>query len=247
MKTKRHFWKFGLITGSLLFSSIVELVKLIFGSGSISLDSIEGQKLLESSSYRRNYELLNYYFTAQNKFNYCGVASAAIVLNALSTTTSTGFEKNDSSAITQHDVFENKIKPVILFGSVFLGMTLEQLEKLFKAYCVNAKAYYAKFITINEFRNLAKLSLNQSDTFVVVNYSRTWAGLSGHISPLVAYSLAEDSFLILDVTQKNSSVWMKTRTLYSAMNTYDLTSINFWSIKSRGFVVVTRNFDVAEM
>ena len=226
----------------LLFSFIVEFIELIFGSSSISLNSTKGRELLEKSSYRRNYELLNYYFTAQNKFNYCGVASTAIVLNALSTT-STNFEKNGSSTFTQHDVFENKIKPEILFGSVFLGMTLEQLRKLFKAYCVNAKAYYAKFITIDEFRNLAKSSLNRSDTFVVVNYSRTWAGLSGHISPLVAYSSAEDSFLILDVTHENSSVWMKTKMLYSAMNIYDLASVDFWSIKSRGFIVVTRNYD----
>ena len=58
----------------------------------------------------------------------------------------------------------------------------------------------------------------------------------GHISPLAAYDIESDRFLILDVARyKYPPVWVTTADLFAAMKTTDSDNEN----KTRGFVLVT--------
>ena len=56
---------------------------------------------------------------------------------------------------------------------------------------------------------------------MIVNYYRKAMGeeVGGHISPLAAYDVKADRFLVLDVARyKYPPVWVKTADLFAAMN-----------------------------
>ena len=50
------------------------------------------------------------------------------------------------------------------------------------------------------------------------------AGLSGHISPLAAYSRTRDMALVMDVWWETRPVWVKLSDLWNAMDQVDPTS-----------------------
>lgn len=252
MKSKQYFLKFFPIDSFYqnLFSF---LIKLVFGSGRflqdlfqpdsvdlIELESNEGKELLVNSSSRLNYELLYNNFQSQDKFNYCGVATTAIILNAfrLSFTHS----RHDlASDITQKEVFEDKIKPKLFFKDIFLGLSLKDLEQLLEAYSLNTEMHYAdESLGLEEFRSLAASTIDKPDSFVIVNY---WRGSLnqkgwGHISPLGAYSSEIDSFLIIDVaSSRYPSFWVKTKMLYSAIKVREFVLFG----RPRGLLLVSRN------
>ena len=63
---------------------------------------------------------------------------------------------------------------------------------------------------------------------ILVNYHMSvlgqLAGLSGHISPLAAYSRARDMALLMDVWWETRPVWVKLPDLWNAMDQVDPTS-----------------------
>ena len=199
-------------------------------SKTISLYSREGRKLLRLSLYQRNYQLLErkLKFEKQVWISYCGVASTAIVLNAMT----------DSDLYVQFNPFESDKKQIISPIEVLSGMKLKQLGQLLEEHEMNVRVFFARSTNIEQFRDLAKEYLNKSDCFVIVNYFRKLLDQFGwgHISPLGAYNSEADSFLILDVAQNRSPVWVKTDILYRAMIAND----GLFN-ESRGFVLVTRN------
>ena len=77
-------------------------------------------------------------------------------------------------------------------------------------------------------------NLKRAGDYVVVNYRRDEVGQkgSGHISPLGAYDVESDSFLVLDVNPASAGwVWMPTVTLIKGMRTFD-------TLENRGYVLV---------
>ena len=196
----------------------------------IPLYSREGRKLLRLSRYQRNYQLLERKLKLEKQvwISYCGVASTVIVLNAIT----------NSSLYVQFDPFDSTKKQIISPIEVLSGMKLKQLGQLFEEYETNAQIFYARSTNIEQFRDLAKQYLGKSGCFVVVNYLRKLLDQFGwgHISPLGAYNSEADSFLILDVAQNRSPVWVKTNILYQAMIAND----GLFN-ESRGFVLVDRN------
>ena len=60
---------------------------------------------------------------------------------------------------------------------------------------------------------------------ILVNYHMSvlgqLAGLSGHISPLAAYSRARDMALLMDVWWETRPVWVKLPDLWNAMDQVD--------------------------
>lgn len=115
-------------------------------------------------------------------------------------------------------------------------MTLLELEGLFKSYSVEVKTFHGADISLEKFRQLIVQNLRQPENFVVINYLRRNLGQKGggHISPIVAYHEPSDRFLILDVARyRYSPVWVKSKTLWEAINTVDSTSG-----KTRGFILV---------
>ena len=63
---------------------------------------------------------------------------------------------------------------------------------------------------------------------ILINYHMSvlgqLAGLSGHISPLAAYSSTRDMALLMDVWWETRPVWVKLPDLWNAMDQVDPTS-----------------------
>ena len=252
MNLKKYFGKIFLID-HFLHNIFSIFIKLFFGNRSflqgsfqpdsfdlIELDSNEGQELLANSSCSLNYDLLSKNIQAQDTFNYCGVATIVMILNAFASN-STHSLLDFPSITTQKSVFENRIKPTLFLNKVFLGLTLKQLKQLFETYSLKTTVYYAEeSLSLERFRDLSASNLNKPNSFVIVNYWRRSLNQKGwgHISPLGAYNSEVDSFLILDVARhRYPSVWVKTKILYSAMR---IREFSFFG-KPRGFLVVSKN------
>ena len=207
-----------------LFNSSLPLSHAI-----VKLESEEGKKLFLTSSFQENHKLLFNFFEQQIWFSYCGVASATMILNAL---------KSDTTHV-QLGINDNQKKQVIFPLRALCGMTLRELKNLFDNYNLSTQIFYADRVDLNTFRKLAIQALEQSNSFVVVNYSRRTLGQMGwgHFSPLSAYNSVADKFLVIDVAKdpEKSSVWIDTKILYSAMYTKDV-----WAKKFRGFIVAKK-------
>ena len=78
-------------------------------------------------------------------------------------------------------------------------------------------------------------NLRKPEDYVIVNYRREAVGQrgGGHISPLGAYDVVTDSFLVLDVNPAAAGwVWMSAPTLIKGMRTFD-------TVENRGYVLVS--------
>ena len=78
-------------------------------------------------------------------------------------------------------------------------------------------------------------NLRKPDDYVIVNYRREAVGQrgGGHISPLGAYDVVTDSFLVLDVNPAAAGwVWMSASTLIKGMRTFD-------TVENRGYVLMS--------
>ena len=205
----------------------------------IALNSQLGKQKLFDSELKFDYLPLSSHFVTQSKLSYCGVASMTMVMNSIDLSNSIVPQYGNSYAFTQDNILNEETEKILpAWRLSLLGMTLEQLGHLFETYPIKSHVFYAETVTSKEFRNLAKLALDETGSFVVVNYSRNVLDQKGfgHISPLAAYNAEIDSFLILDVARyRYPSVWVKAKTLYEAMNTND-----FISGKTRGFVIINK-------
>ncbi len=74
------------------------------------------------------------------------------------------------------------------------------------------KVYHTSESSLEEFRSSVVTNLKQPSNFVLVNYLRKSIGQEkgGHISPIAAYNMQTDRFLILDVSRyKYPPIWVK--------------------------------------
>ena len=204
---------------------------LALPSNLISLDSDLGQRLLFESHTQQNYVMLSQQFQTQKLPAYCGVASGAIVLNAL----------DPSARPWNQDTFftpaAQKIRSPYLVA--LLGMSLAQLAALLKSHQVQVETHYAAETTLEQFRTHIKENLARDRDFVIVNYERAGIGQvnGGHISPIAAYHEASDRFLIEDVSSyKYPPVWVSATDLWRATNTIDITSL-----RTRGYLLVRQS------
>ncbi len=204
----------------------------------LPLNSDRGALLLRQSKAQADFVPLSSQFVTQDNQAFCGVASLAMVLNAL------GIDAPDAAAwdqdyFTQENVLNSQTEAIIARSLIARqGLTLAELAGIFATYPVTAEIHYGGEIGVDEFRALAIANLQDPQNFMVINYLRAAIGQErgGHISPLAAYSAASDRFLILDVSRyKYPPVWVKTTELWQAMNTLDRTSG-----KNRGFLVLQK-------
>lgn len=206
----------------------------------ISLDSDAGERLLLESEARRPYLPLTIHFVTQKTQSYCGIASMAMVLNALGVPAPDTPEYAPYRIYTQDNVL-NEATERILPQAVLLqrGTTLDQLGAILASHGVEVAVRHASDVKPEAFRSQAVEYLSQPNHYVVVNYLRRQIAQErgGHISPLAAYDAKTDRFLILDVARyKYPPVWVKSADLFAAMNTPDAANQN----RSRGFVLVRR-------
>jgi hypothetical protein len=200
----------------------------------VALDSPEGQRLFAEADARADFFPLSEQLVSQRRANFCGVASAVTVLNALQVAAP---EDGDVGApyFTQ-DNFWNERARGVLSPTMMPGITLDQLADLLQCHPATAHATHAADTTLEAFRAVAAKNLATPGDFLIVNYDRAGVGQEtmGHISPLGAYNSKADKILLLDVARyKYPPVWADTAALFAAMKTKD-----FVSDRTRGFVVV---------
>jgi glutathione-S-conjugate glycine hydrolase len=211
----------------------------------IPLDTAEGRRLLFGSEAHGSFLPLAAHFLTQDTQTYCGVASIAMVLNAMTVPAPTTSDYAPHRLFTQDNLFSGRTDGIISADRVARqGMSLRQVAQILRAYGVEAEALLASDSNVNAFRDLAVEALQGADRHVIVNYARSALGQDaiGHISPLGAYDADSDRFLVLDVARyKYPPVWVETTALFAAMAaTVDGLD------RSRGFVLVRRQGAAAE-
>lgn len=121
------------------------------------------------------------------------------------------------------------------------GLNLDELARKLKLYLLNVHAHHAildvnsKKNPITRFRHDLMAYLNDSDTFIIVNYHGKALGkkVGGHFSPVAAYHEASDSVLVMDVAgHKHPWFWVSVTDLYHAMATKD-------GRDTRGYLIIS--------
>jgi hypothetical protein len=227
-----------LVTGASL-SLAVPLAQgqtLPLDPGLVALDSPRGELLMRQSKAQTDYLPLLSHFVTQDNQAFCGVASMAMVLNAL------GIPRAPSpqwqmNYFTQDNLLTPDTETIIPRTTIAKqGLTLAQLAEILQRYPVNVDIHYGSEISLSDFRRKLNQNLSQPGNYILVNYLRATIGQQrgGHISPIGAYNAATDHVLILDVSRyKYPPVWVKTEALWRAIGTLDSTSA-----KSRGFLSI---------
>jgi hypothetical protein len=199
-----------------------------------------GEALLIDADAREAYFSLASNFLTQKNQAYCGVASIVMVLNAMQLPAPVVPEFDPYRTFTQDNVLDARTEAVLPREVIMKkGMTLDQIGGLLSLQPVTVEVHHAADSSLDAFRGKAREYLAKPDHFVIVNYLRKAIGQEkgGHISPLAAFDVESDRFLILDVARyKYPPVWVKASELFAAMNTQDADNQN----KTRGFVLVSK-------
>jgi hypothetical protein len=202
----------------------------------VPLTSFQGQVLLRDSEALADYVPLTSQFVTQINQAFCGVASTVMVLNALGIPAPLAPEW-ERGYFTQENVFNDQTEAIIARDAIARqGLTLAELAGILETYPVRAEIYYGSDVSLDEFRSLIRANLETPGNYVLINYLRRAIGQErgGHISPLAAYDVDTDQFLILDVSRyKYPPVWVQAETLWESINTVDSVSG-----KTRGFLLV---------
>ena len=203
----------------------------------ISLTSSEGQALLQESEARADYIALTNHFVTQKNPAFCGVATMAMVLNALEVPAPIAPEWNQNY-FTQENLLNTTTETIVPRAVVRRqGMTLAELAGVFESHTTNVEIHYGSDVDLEAFRTLLVQNLAEPGNFVAINYLRRAIAQErgGHISPLAAYDAQSDRFLILDVSRyKYPPVWVEAETLWQAIRTTDSVSG-----KTRGFLTIS--------
>ncbi|MGB3201947.1 MAG: phytochelatin synthase family protein [Nodosilinea sp.] len=202
----------------------------------IPLTSAEGQVLLRDSEALADYVPLTSQFVTQINQAFCGVASMAMVLNALEVPAPLA-PQWERHYFTQENLFNEQTEAIISQGAIARqGLTLAELAGILETYPVAAAIHYGSDVSLEEFRDQIRANLETPGNYVLINYLRRAIGQErgGHISPLAAYDADSDQFLILDVSRyKYPPVWVQAETLWESINTTDSVSG-----KTRGFLLI---------
>lgn len=201
-----------------------------------SLTSEAGQALLMESEAVADYIPLASEFTTQVNQAFCGIASIAMVLNALEVEAPLAPEW-ERNYFTQDNLFNEQTEAIIPRDVITRqGLTLAELAGLFETYPVTAEIYHGEDVSVDEFRDLIVQNLSEPDNYVVINYLRRAINQErgGHISPIAAYDADTDQFLVMDVSRyKYPPVWVSAQELWASTDTVDSVSG-----KTRGFLLI---------
>ena len=225
--------------------------------------SPEGLARLGVATARVDFAALANQFEAQYNAAFCGPTSAAIVLNAIDRSSgrlprdTQRLRPGDDRYVrdparlveprhTQDSVITKGRKtraqvlgePTVINGREQRdgGYQLRQLDEMLRANgATTSMTVVADSTDIAEVRTRLIESLGREGDYVIVGYRRRDVGQAGggHLSPLGAYDMATDSFLVMDVNPASAGwVWMPTPTLVKGMQTFD-------TVENRGFIVVS--------
>ena len=187
--------------------------------------------------YSNDFFMLQAGWDVQMNQAYCGVASAAAVMNSWRPSLSSvpvDPVYDPYQYATQENLFNDCVqKNVIVRNDTFDGLltapgglNLGQLQKLLQCYDFNVTAHFVDpaNVTIEYVRQVLEEALRNPAQRVIVNFDRHALGQNGggHFSPVASYSQKEDAFLIMDVAKyKYPPVWIPTERLYISLATED--------------------------
>lgn len=229
------FCAMALLSSPTSFAQTLPLPETLVAAASDAGEAI----LIDADAREAYFPLVNSFVTQQNQA-FCGVASTVMILNAMELPAPAVPAYDPYRTFTQDNVLTpetEKIIPLELIKKQ--GITLDQLAGLIGTYPVTVKLSHASESSADTFRTEARKALSTPGQFVIINYLRKAIGQEkgGHISPLAAFDVETDRFLILDVARyKYPPVWVKTVDLFNAMNTTDKDNDN----KTRGYIVIAK-------
>jgi hypothetical protein len=198
-----------------------------------------GRLFFESDARQSYFPLANNFLTQKNQ-SYCGVASIVMVLNALQVPAPAAPEYAPYRIFTQDNLLDERTDAILDKEQLIKkGLSLDQIGALLALQPVEVEVRHAGESTLDKFRAEAREHLERENHFVIVNYLRDVIGQErgGHHSPLAAYDIETDRFLLLDVARyKYPPIWIRASTLFDAMNTADANNEN----KTRGYVLIAK-------
>lgn len=202
----------------------------------IDFASSEGKQLfleaIQSGTMEGFFKLISYLQT-QSEPAYCGLASLAVVLNALAIDPGRKWKGPwrwfDESMLDCCEPLEKVKETGISFGKLVC-----------LAYCAGAKveAFRTSQSTIHDFRKYVIACSTSDGCHVISSYHRGTFKQTGvgHFSPIGGYHAGKDMALILDVARfKYPPHWVPLTLLWEAMNTVDGASG-----LPRGFMLISR-------
>ena len=197
--------------------------------GLLAFATDEGMARLARAEAKADFAALANQFEAQANVSFCGPATAAMILNAVSGARRdlprdrsrlraedvrhypSGFDPT-VPRFTQDNVIEKGAKtraqvlgePMLINGRPVqdFGYQLRQFDELLRAHGLLTRLSVVHDTRPeDEIRDELVANLRSRGDYVVVNYRRRDVGQDGggHISPLGAYDTESDSFLVLDV------------------------------------------------
>lgn len=203
----------------------------------IALSSPLGQKFLYEAKPQKNFWDLFQQFVTQENLAYCSVASSVMILNALGVDAPIDPVYKTYHFFTQTSFFTPSVEALLPHEKVAKqGSTLSQLGAALATFSVKVKVVHANETSLSAFRKIAREILNTPQAYMIVNFDRGTLGEEGggHMSPIAAYDIKTDRFLLLDVARyRYPPSWIKTIDLWKAMNTIDKTTGIY-----RGFILI---------
>ncbi|XP_021763263.1 glutathione gamma-glutamylcysteinyltransferase 3-like [Chenopodium quinoa] len=202
----------------------------------IEFASKDGKQLFSEAlleGYMEGFFKLVSYYKTQSEPAYCGLATLAVVLNALAIDPGRKWKGPwrwfDDSMLDCCEPLE-KVK--------VSGISFNKVACL--AHCNGAEVdtYHTNESTLDNFRNYVISCTSSENCHMIVSYHRSFLKQTGggHFSPIGGYHAGKDMVLILDVARfKYPPHWVPLTLLWDAMNTVDKDT-GFY----RGFMLLTR-------
>ncbi|KAN0018942.1 hypothetical protein ACTFIU_002144 [Dictyostelium citrinum] len=216
---------------------IVSFYKRNLPSHLVEFSSDEGKKLFRealANGHMEGYFSLAEQFVSQSDPAFCGLATLAMVLNAL---------KIDPNRLWKGPwrwFAEDMLDCCIPIESVKKrGITFTEFSCLSKCNGANIKPYRGDESDINQFRNSIIEASSKQGIHLVMSYSRKVLGQtgSGHYSPIGGYHKERDLALVLDVARfKYSPHWVPVEVLWESMKALD-NETN----RPRGYYLISKN------
>ncbi|XAR61073.1 Glutathione gamma-glutamylcysteinyltransferase [Bertholletia excelsa] len=178
------------------------------------------------------FKLISYYQT-QSEPAYCGLASLAMVLNALAIDPGRTWKGTPSS---RDDSMLDCCEPLSKVKEK--GIPFGKLACL--AHCNGAKvdAFRTNESTIDDFRRSFVSCTASQDSHMIISYHRAKLKQTGngHFSPFGGYHAGRDMVLILDVARfKYPPHWVPLSPLWEAMDSIDDATGHY-----KGFMIVSK-------
>ncbi|GAM21435.1 hypothetical protein SAMD00019534_046100, partial [Acytostelium subglobosum LB1] len=201
----------------------------------VAFSSDDGRKLFRESlqdGHMEGYFALSEQFVSQSEPAFCGLATLAMVLNAL---------KIDPKRLWKGPwrwFAEDMLDCCAPIESVKKrGITFTEFACLSKCNGATVASHRGDEVNLEQFRRDLVEACSKPSQHMVLSYDRKTLGQtgSGHFSPIGGYHQASDKALIMDVARfKYSPHWVPVQVLFDSMQVLDPETQ-----KPRGYFIIT--------